>query len=65
MADPTSSVPTAGLRRCPGCGNRVTTRTPVCPVCGKHAVAARAASLARWAVMAAGAAALGWWWTHR
>ena len=53
------------LRRCPGCGNQVTRQTPRCPVCGKHAVAARLASAARWAVIAAGMAGLAWWGLHR
>ena len=61
--DGTPAVP-AALRRCPGCRNQVTTRTPLCPVCGRHATAARLASVARWAVLLAGSAALVWWWHH-
>jgi uncharacterized paraquat-inducible protein A len=60
-----ASVPTAALRRCPGCHNQVTTQTPYCPVCGKHATFARLASALRWTVIAAGTAAAGWWWLHR
>jgi hypothetical protein len=63
VTDGTSPVPTA-LRRCPGCRNLVTTQTPLCPVCGKHAVVARVMSALRWTVIVAGTVAFGWWWSH-
>ena len=64
MTDGVPAPSSVALRRCPGCGNRVTTQTPLCPVCGKHATAARLASIARWALILAGTLAAVWWWTH-
>ncbi len=54
----------AALRRCPGCHNQVTARTPVCPICGKHATVARLASVARWTLIVIAAAVILWWWCH-